>query len=109
MLQSAQTLTLIPYIRRLIVTGLDTKDNYELFFGDKWVDGITVLHETETFNYLFAIKSDTWLRVRDAYDLEDGQEVPFLSPPHQTREEDVRVAELSWSDWLAAQDWIFEL
>ena len=76
------------------------------FFGDDWVTGVRPIHEMERRNYLFAAKSDTWLRVKEHYDMEDGQTVPFLRPLGNVVETEIQGAEANWSAWLAMQDWM---
>lgn len=98
--------TLIPYIRRLIVTGFDTPAVLHGFFGDDWLEGIGSIHETERRNYLFAIKSDNWLAVKRSYDMDNGQTVPWLKPPQNVSLAEIEAAEKSWSEWLSAQDWM---
>ena len=97
---------LLPYVRRLIVTGHDSPAVLHGFFGDDWVMGIGPLHEQERRNYLFAAKSDTWLRVRASYDMGGGQVVPFLRPLREVSENEIVTAETNWSEWLAMQDWM---
>lgn len=97
---------LIPYIRRLIATGFDTPAMLHGFFGDDWLEGIGSIHETERRNYLFAIKSDTWLAVKRSYDMDDGQTVPWLKPPQNVSLSEIEAAETTWSEWLSAQDWM---
>lgn len=97
---------LLPYVRRLVVTGCDTTPVMHGFFGDNWQQGIGPIHEKERRNYLLAAKSDTWLRVKQQYDMEEGQTVPFLKPLQNVSIEEIRAAEASWSEWLAMQDWM---
>ncbi|RSL41933.1 hypothetical protein CEP51_007317 [Fusarium floridanum] len=98
--------TLIPYIRRLVVTGFDSPAVLHGFFGDDWMQGIGPIHESERRNYLFAAKSDNWLKVKSQYDMADGQTVPFLRPLQNVTEEEIQGAESNWSEWLAMQDWM---
>ncbi|KPM41661.1 hypothetical protein AK830_g4920 [Neonectria ditissima] len=98
--------SLIPYIRRLVVTGFDSPAVLHGFFGDDWLAGIGPVHETERRNYLFAAKSDSWLGVKAHYDMADGQTVPFLRPLQSVTEEEIQGAESNWSEWLAMQDWM---
>ncbi|KAL7949212.1 hypothetical protein V8C42DRAFT_241524 [Trichoderma barbatum] len=100
------SVSLVPYVRRLVATGFDTIAILHGFFGDGWDAGIGAIHETERRNYLFAAKSETWLRVKASYDLEDGQSVPFLRPLQSVTEKEIQAAEASWSEWLAMQDWM---
>lgn len=98
--------TVTPYVRRLVATGFDIPGVLHGFFGDDWVAGIGPLHEAERRNYLFAAKSDSWLRVKTSYDEGDGQTVPFLKPLQGVSEKEIVGAESSWSEWLAMQDWM---
>ncbi|KAG5926000.1 hypothetical protein E4U42_003758 [Claviceps africana] len=98
--------TLVPYIRRLVVTGFDDAATLQGFFGDDWKDGISSIHVAERRNYLFAAKSDPWLKVKAQYDMENGQTVPFLRPLTDVTESEIISAETNWSDWLAMQDWM---
>ncbi|KAL5094040.1 hypothetical protein Trisim1_008151 [Trichoderma cf. simile WF8] len=98
--------SLVPYVRRLVATGFDTVAILHGFFGDGWDVGIGLIHENERRNYLFAAKSETWLRVKASYDLEDGQSVPFLRPLQGVTEKEIQAAEANWSEWLAMQDWM---
>ncbi|KAF7545289.1 hypothetical protein G7Z17_g9294 [Cylindrodendrum hubeiense] len=98
--------SIIPYIRRLVVTGFDSPAVLHGFFGDDWLQGIGPVHETERRNFLFAAKSDSWLGVKSHYDMADGQTVPFLRPLQHVTEEEIQGAESNWSEWLAMQDWM---
>lgn len=98
--------TLVPYIRRLVATGFDFPAVLHGFFGDDWAAGVGPLHEAERRNYLFATKSDTWLRVKTNYDMGDEQMIPFLRPLQNVTEKEIRTSETSWSEWLAMQDWM---
>ncbi|KAK3378392.1 hypothetical protein B0H63DRAFT_246326 [Podospora didyma] len=103
---TTNTATLLPYIRRLVATGYDYPEVLHSFFGNKWEKGIKPLHEQERRNYLFAAKSDNWLKVKKAYDMGDDQTVPYLSPLQNVTEEEIVSAESGWSEWLAMQDWM---
>ncbi|KAF3770717.1 hypothetical protein M406DRAFT_32938 [Cryphonectria parasitica EP155] len=98
--------TLTPYIRRLVATGFDVPSILHGFFGDDWAAGIGSLHEAERRNYLFAAKSDNWLKVKADYDMDGDQMVPFLKPLQNVSENEILSAETSWSEWLAMQDWM---
>jgi hypothetical protein len=98
--------TLTPYIRRLVATGFDNDGVLHGFFGDNWEAGIRPLQETERRNYLFAAKSENWLRVKSSYDMDDDQTIPFLRPLLNVSEAEIQGAESSWSEWLAMQDWM---
>lgn len=103
--REAKTL-LLPYIRRLVATGFDGPDILELFFGPHWVQGIGSFHEVERRNFLFACKSSNWLTVKSAYDMEDGQVLPFLRTLKDPTVREIDNANKSWSEWLALQDWL---
>lgn len=100
------SISLVPYVRRLVATGFDTAAILHGFFGDSWDAGIGSIHQNERRNYLFAAKSETWLRVKASYDLENGQTVPFLRTLQGVTEEEIQAAEANWSEWLAMQDWM---
>ncbi len=98
--------TLIPYIRRLVATGFDFPAVLHGFFGDDWAAGIGPLHEQERRNYLFAAKSDSWLGVKNSYDMGNDETIPFLRPLQNVSEKEILAAESGWSEWLAMQDWM---
>jgi len=102
----AQLVSLVPYIRRLVVTGFDNGPVLHGFFGDDWAAGVGIVLEQERRNYLFAMKSDSWLRVKETYDMPDGQFVPFLKPLQNVTEKEIQAAEAHWSEALAMQDWM---
>jgi hypothetical protein len=102
----AQAVTLIPYIRRLVATGHDSPAVLRGFFGDDWKEGVGSLHEIERGNYLFAAKSTSWLKVKEAYDMSPEETIPFLSPLKDVSVAEIQSAESRWSDWLAMQDWM---
>ncbi|MBE3047314.1 hypothetical protein IMZ48_33300 [Candidatus Bathyarchaeota archaeon] len=97
----AASVTLVPYVRRLVATGFDFPSVLHGFFGRDWLEGVGPLHDTERRNYLFAAKSDNWLKVKASYDMEEGQFVPFLKPLQKVTEEEIQTAEATWSEWLA--------
>ena len=98
--------SLTPYIRRLIATGQDTDGVLHGFFGDDYKRGIGSLHEIERRNYLFAAKSTSWMKVKQAYDMSAEETCPFLSPLRDATEAEIQAAESTWSEWLAMQDWM---
>ena len=71
-LPSMQIISLIPYLRRLVVTGLDFPGVLHGFFGDDWAAGIGPLHEQERRNYMFAAKSGGWASVKRYYEVGIG-------------------------------------
>lgn len=97
---------MIPYLRRLVVTGLDVPAILHGFFGDDWVAGVGPLHEQERRNYLFAAKSGGWASVKKDYDILPLETVPFLRPLQLPSNEEILAAEKSWSEWLAMEDWM---
>lgn len=101
-----QACSLIPYIRRLVATGHDSPGVLHGFFGDDWVGGVGSLHEIERRNYLFAAKSTSWMKVKQAYDMSPQETVPFLRPLSNVTEKEIQGAESTWSEWLAMQDWM---
>ena len=102
----AASVTLVPYVRRLVATGFDFPSVLHGFFGRDWLEGVGPLHDSERRNYLFAAKSDNWLKVNANYDMANGQFVPFLKPLQKATEEEIQTAEATWSEWLAMQDWM---
>ncbi|KAJ3498781.1 hypothetical protein NLG97_g849 [Lecanicillium saksenae] len=103
---SAGVVALVPFVRRLVATGFDTPAVLHGFFGDDWSEGVGQIHEMERRNFLFAAKSENWVKVKSSYDIEGGQTVPFLRPLQGATEEEIQSAESNWSEWLAMQDWM---
>lgn len=102
----AHHVSLIPYLRRLVVTGLDFPGVLHGFFGDDWAAGIGSLHEQERRNYLFAAKSGGWASVKKDYDMLPFETVPFLRPLQGPLDVEIEAAEKTWSEWLAMEDWM---
>lgn len=98
--------SLVPYIRRLVVTGFDPNPVLQGFFGDDWEKGIGPLRECERRNYLFAAKSGGWAKVKAEYDMGPQETVPFLRPPRNMEAPEIEQAERQWSQWLAMEDWM---
>lgn len=98
--------SLTPYIRRLVATGQDSDGVLHGFFGDDFKKGIGELHEIERRNYLFAAKSTSWMKVKQAYDMSPEETCPFLHPLRDATEVEIQAAESTWSEWLAMQDWM---
>lgn len=98
--------SLRPYIRRLIVTGRDSASMMQVFFGENWVSGIGPIRQQERVNYLFTAKSSGWASTKAAYDILPDEQTPFLRPLEQPLEEEIRLAEAKWSEWLAMEDWM---
>ena len=104
--QGSSLISLIPYLRRLVVTGMDFPGVLHGFFGDDWSPGIGALHEQERRNYLFAAKSGGWASVKKDYDMLPLETVPFLRPLQGPVDTEILAAEKSWSEWLAMEDWM---
>jgi hypothetical protein len=104
--QSYSAVSLIPYLRRLIVTGLDFPGVLHGFFGDDWAAGVGPLHEQERRNYLHAAKSGGWASVKKDYDMLPLETVPFMRPLQGPVIAEIEAAEKSWSEWLAMEDWM---
>lgn len=100
------SVSLIPYIRRLVATGMDFPGVLHGFFGDDWGAGIGLIHEQERRNYLFAAKSGGWAAVKKDYDMPPLETIPFLRPLQGPLDSEIEAAEKSWSDWLAMEDWM---
>lgn len=98
--------SLIPYIRRLIVTGFDNEAILGGFFGSDWREGIGPYHEIERRNYLFAAKSVGFAQAKHLYDIEPDQTVPFIKPLQNVQNMEIEKAEKGWSEYLAMEDWL---
>ncbi|KAL6243952.1 hypothetical protein RBB50_009387 [Rhinocladiella similis] len=102
----ASSVSLIPYIRRLVVTGMDVPQVLHGFFGDDWRPGIGPQREQERRNYLFAAKSGGWASVKRDYDMLPLETVPFIRPLYDPTDGEIEAAERTWSEWLAVEDWM---
>ena len=100
------SVSLVPYIRRLVVTGFDKDGVLHGFFGDDWRKGVGPMQECERRNYLFASKSVGWAKVKYQYDISPHETVPFLKPLQNVSLTEIEAAEKSWSQWLAMEDWM---
>ncbi|KAF2399113.1 hypothetical protein EJ06DRAFT_538518 [Trichodelitschia bisporula] len=98
--------SLVPYIRRLVVTGFDGDGILHGFFGDDWRKGVGPLQECERRNYLFAAKSVGWAKVKYQYDMSPNESVPFLKPLQNVQLAEIENAEKTWSQWLMMEDWM---
>lgn len=103
---AASAVSLIPYIRRLVVTGMDVPQVLHGFFGDDWRPGIGPQREQERRNYLFAAKSGGWASVKRDYDMLPLETVPFMRPLYDPTDGEIEAAERTWSEWLALEDWM---
>lgn len=98
--------SLVPYIRRLVITGMDTDGIMHGFFGRDWRKGVGPFQECERRNYLFAAKSGGWAKVKCQYDMSPHESVPFLTPLKGVQLAEIEIAERTWSQWLAMEDWM---
>ncbi|CAG7970923.1 unnamed protein product [Penicillium salamii] len=98
--------SLIPYIRRLVATGMDFPGVLQGVFGESWTLGVGFLHAQERQNYLFAAKSGGWASVKHDYDIQPLQTIPFLRSIETPTDTEIETAEHSWSEWLAMEDWM---
>ncbi|KAK5171433.1 uncharacterized protein LTR77_004577 [Saxophila tyrrhenica] len=105
-------ISLIPYIRRLVVTGFDRAPILHGFFGDDYTRGILPHLDCERRNYLFATKAGGFRSCKKQYDngsgLSDGtdESVPYMSPMEDAKVDELMAAEKGWSKWLAMEDWM---
>lgn len=93
--------SLVPFVRRLVVTGFDREGVLHGFFGDDWRKGIGPQQECERRNFLFAAKSVGWAKVKYQYDMNPHETVPFLRPLQEVPVAEIEGAEKTWSQWLA--------
>lgn len=98
--------SLVPFIRRLVVTGFDKDGILHGFFGDEWRKGVGPVQECERRNYLFAAKSVGWAKVKYQYDISPQETVPFMKPLQNVQLEEIVAAETAWGEWLAMEDWM---
>ncbi|KAJ6201765.1 hypothetical protein J3E72DRAFT_436411 [Bipolaris maydis] len=98
--------SLVPFIRRLVVTGMDSAGIMHGFFGEDWRKGVGPMHECERRNYLFTAKSVGWAKVKCQYDMSPHESVPFLKPLQEVQLAEIEGAEKTWSQWLAMEDWM---
>jgi hypothetical protein len=103
---SIPCVSLVTYIRRLVVTGFDREGVLHGFFGDDWRKGVGPLQECERRNYLFAAKSVGWAKVKYQYDISPHETVPFIKPLQNVQLAEIEGAEKTWSQWLAMEDWM---
>jgi hypothetical protein len=103
-------ISLVPYIRRLVVTGFDKAAILHGFFGDDYTRGVLPHVDCERRNYLFAAKSGGWRSCKKQYDVGSGmgsdESLPFMKPLDEAKMEELTAAEKAWSGWLAMEDWM---
>lgn len=90
--ETQQAVSLIPYIRRLIVTGFDKDGILHGFFGNDWIAGIGPLRECERRNYAFTAKTAGWSATKQQYDMNQHETVPFMKPLLDARMEELDAA-----------------
>jgi hypothetical protein len=96
--QSPAFVSLIPYIRRLIITGFDKPPILHGFFGDSYKTGISPHLDCERRNYLFAAKQNGWRSCQEMY--ASGDETPpFMKPLEDASTEEIAAADKAWSKW----------
>nr|POE52030.1 hypothetical protein CFP56_52411 [Quercus suber] len=102
--------SLVPYIRRLIVTAFDRPPILHGFFGDDYTRGVLPHVDCERRNYLFAAKHGGWRSCKKQYDTGSGrggdESVPFMKPLEEAKMLELTKAEQAWSSWLAMEDWM---
>lgn len=89
--------SLVPYIRRLVITGMDKQGIMHGFFGDDWRKGAGLVHECERRNHLFAARSTGWARDKHQYDMSPQESIPFLKSPQGIQIAEIKGAEKAWS------------
>lgn len=104
-------ISLIPYLRRLVVTGFDKPAILHGFFGDEYARGVLPHLDCERRNYLFTAKHGGWRTCKMQYDIGSGgaegdETVPFMKPLDGARAEELVAAEKAWGKWLAMEDWM---
>jgi len=98
--------SLIPYIKRLVVTGFDNPAILHGFFGDDWLSGIGHLHECERRNYLFTARAGGWNACKIQYDMDGKDEsVPFMKPLEKVTVSEKAGIEKAWEDWEGTWAW----
>lgn len=102
--------SLVPYIRRLVITAFDKVPILHGFFGNDYAQGIVPLVDCERRNYLFAAKHGGWRSCKKQYDHGNGcggdESVPFMKPLDGVKMEELAAAEKAWFEWLAMEDWM---
>ncbi|KZZ92368.1 hypothetical protein AAP_03023 [Ascosphaera apis ARSEF 7405] len=98
--------SVIPYMRRLVATGMDTDSILHGFFGDFWFLGVGHIRRQERFNYFFAAKTGNWERCKAMYDMPPFETIPFLRIVQGTDQEELEQAAERWGRWMLMQDWL---
>lgn len=101
--------SLVPYIRRLVITAFDKPGILHGFFGDDYERGILPHVDCERRNYLFSAKHGGWTACKQQYDSGSGgggdETVPFMKPLDETTIEELAADEKAWGLWLEMEDW----
>jgi hypothetical protein len=102
--------SLIPYLRRLVVTGFDKTAILHGFFGDDYRRGVLPHLECERRNFLFAAKAGGWENCKQQYDVGSGmggdESVPFMKPLGRAKREELTAANKAYSEFVAMEDWM---
>lgn len=98
-------ISLIPYVRRFVITGFDNDAILHGFFGDDYKKAIMPLRECERRNYLFVAKSGGWEKAKAQYDMDPSQSVPWMRAPKDIQDLELENAEKTWNAWHALEDW----
>jgi hypothetical protein len=103
-------ISLLPYLRRLIITGFDKAPILHGFFGDSYKAGIAPHLDCERRNFLFTAKHGGWRTCKKFYDAGSAgggdESAPFMKPLEDASAEELDAAERAWSKWLAMEDWM---
>jgi hypothetical protein len=108
--QQPAFISLLPYIRRLIITGFDKPPILHGFFGDSYKAGISPHLDCERRKFLFTAKHGGWRTCKKFYDTGSSgggdESAPFMKPLEDASAEELDAAEQAWSKWLAMEDWM---
>lgn len=97
--------SLVPYVRRFVITGFDNDAILHGFFGDDYKKAIMPLRECERRNYLFVSKSGGWEKAKAQYDMDPMQSVPWMRAPKDIQGLELENAEKTWNAWHSLEEW----